>query len=76
MAKKFKIRNYVLKIKERDGEYDTSALDEFLENGWKVKNFSAASKFEKLSSPQILYSDPKDYNYVVFYLQKRVNVED
>ena len=61
--KKFKIESKILKIEEDWGRYDTEELDLLLYDGWKVKNFGA-------------YSRPNNHNYVVFYLQKRVNVED
>ncbi len=63
MAKKFKIETKILKIEENWNNYDTEELDLLLNDGWKVKNFGACSP-------------PSIDNYVVFYLQKRVNVED
>lgn len=63
MAKKFKIESKILKIEEDWYKYDTKELDLLLNDGWKVKNFGACSR-------------PNNNNYVVFYLQKKVNVED
>lgn len=64
MAKKFKIKSKILKIEENYwNRYDTEELDLLLYDGWKVKNFGASSR-------------SSNNNYVVFYLQKKVSVED
>ena len=61
--KKFKIETKILKIEENWNNYDSEELDLLLNDGWKIKNFGTGCK-------------PSANNYVVFYLQKRVSVED
>ena len=61
--KKFKIESKILKIKDHYDYYNPKELDLLLNDGWKIKNFGTGCK-------------PSANNYVVFYLQKRVSVED
>ena len=61
--KKFKIESKILKITDHYDYYNPKELDLLLNDGWKIKNFGTGYK-------------PSASNYVVFYLQKRVSVED